>query len=207
MKLVQRHLLKGTRELELADELIHVRIRTFLRLEKSSLALSMLNPEPVVEGSCLVFHARVGGDPLLSLFVDNPDRDSFVAFVAELQRRARDADAAFAGPATGAPAAEPIADGYAEPPDFDAPPARHRNRQPVRAVSIATSIRMLEQHLGRDGIEPLLEALAALQARPDDTSRLDRLVDAFEKLGPRQGAVLTYAPYLGILLADVPFDF
>ena len=33
---------------------------------------------------------------------------------------------------------------------------------------------------------------------------MPRLVKAFDALGPRQGAVLTYAPYIGILLSYDP---
>ena len=42
--------------------------------------------------------------------------------------------------------------------------------------------------------------------RADLMAPLDRLAQAFDDLGPRQGAVLTYAPYVGLLLSDDPFD-
>ena len=66
---------------------------------------------------------------------------------------------------------------------------------------------MLRQHLDGDDIEPVLEALEALQADPQNEAGFARLVSAFDELGPRQGAVLTYAPYIGILLSDDPFGF
>ena len=80
----------------------------------------------------------------------------------------------------------------------------------VNVDSIETSIEMLEQYLDAEDIEhiePLLAALSALVAEPDSESRFAELAAAFEQVGPRQGAVITYAPYIGILLSDDPFDF
>ncbi len=58
-----------------------------------------------------------------------------------------------------------------------------------------------------DEIDPLLEALEALKSEPDNASNFDRLVTAFDELGSRQGAVLTYAPYITLLLSDDPFGY
>ena len=62
------------------------------------------------------------------------------------------------------------------------------------------------RYLVAEEIRPLLSALEALKADPENRSRLEQLVRAFDDLGPQQGAVLTYAPYVGVLLSDVPFD-
>ena len=78
----------------------------------------------------------------------------------------------------------------------------------VNVASIESSIAMLEQYLGPEDIEaiqPLLDALQALQAEPDSESRFADLASAFDAVGSRQGAVITYAPYIGILLSDDPF--
>jgi hypothetical protein len=64
---------------------------------------------------------------------------------------------------------------------------------------------MLEQHLDVEEIKPLLAALEALKAEPENESCFAHLVKAFDDLGSRQGAVLTYAPYVSILLSDDPF--
>ncbi len=64
---------------------------------------------------------------------------------------------------------------------------------------------MLRQHVDSDEIAPLIEALEALKSEPDDASNFERLVTAFDEIGTRQGAVLTYAPYVTILLSDDPF--
>ena len=52
----------------------------------------------------------------------------------------------------------------------------------------------------------MLSALRDIKADPENESCLTRLTSAFDDLGPRQGAVLTYAPYVGILLSDDPFE-
>lgn len=203
MKLVQKHLLKGTREFEIADELVHVRIRTPFREEKATVVLSMLNPEPAVNGSRLEFYSRVKGHPLLALYRNKPDAESFDRFVDTLKRRARAEYDAFAGLRHGASSAGPAANSYAEPPEFDEP--RKPRGKPVDAAGIDSSIRMLRQYVDGDEIEALIEALEALKSNPDDESNFERLVTAFDGLGSRQGAVLTYAPYVTILLSDDPF--
>lgn len=82
-----------------------------------------------------------------------------------------------------------------------------KTAKPIDIASIDVSIRMLRQYLDVDEIEPLLDSLEALKSDPESESRFDRLVNAFDNLGIRQGAVLTYAPYVGILLSDDPFDY
>ncbi len=203
MKLVQKRLFKGTREFEIAEDLVHVRIRTPFREEKLTVVLSMLNPEPVVNGPCLEFHSRVKGHPLLALYRNNPDAESFDRFVDVLKHRARAEYDAFTGLRPGASSTSLAANSYDEPPEFGEP--RKLRGKPVDAAGIDSSIRMLRQHVGGDEINPLIEALEALKSEPADASNFDRLVTAFDEIGTRQGAVLTYAPYVTILLSDDPF--
>ena len=80
--------------------------------------------------------------------------------------------------------------------------------KPVNVESIESSIAMLEQYLDHDDIEaiqPLLTALQALREQPGSESCFADLATAFDAVGSRQGAVITYAPYVGILLSDDPF--
>ena len=207
MKLVQKRFLKETREFEITDDAVMVRIKKGLSEEKLTVVLAILNPDPVVNGDFLEFHSRVKCGPLLSLYRDRPDRETCGAFVEELQRRARAEYNAFAGLKTGAEAQGLAANSYDEPPDFDQPPAKRAGRKPVNTESIESSIRMLQQHLGEDDITALLDALQALKADPEDETKFAGLVTAFDALGPRQGAVLTYAPYVSVLLADEPASF
>ena len=207
MKLVQKQFLKGSREFEIIDEAVMVRIKKPMKEEKLTVMLHILNPEPVVNGQFLDFHSRVKCGPLLSLLIDKPDPAQFNAFVDELKQRARNEYSAFVGVSTGATAEGLAANVYEEPPDFDEPAKNPGDKKvkPIRVADIETSIRMLQQYLDDDEIKPLLAALEALQAEPDNRSHFNQLVQTFDKLGPRQGAVLTYAPYIGILLSDDPF--
>ena len=209
MKLVQKRFLKGSREFEIADDVINVRIKSPLKEEKITVVLTILNPEPVVNGPFLEFHSRVKCGPLLSLWIDKPNTGEFNAFVDELKRRAREEYNAFAGLKAGSKPERLAGNVYEEPPDFDEP-AKNRygkTRKPVSVANIDSTIEMLKRHLDAEEIKPLLTALEALKEDPENESCFEQLVKAFDDLGPRQGAVLTYAPYVSILLSDDPFEF
>ena len=209
MKLVQKHFLKGSREFEIVDDAVNVRIKTPFKEEKLTVMLTILNPEPVVNSPFLEFHSRVKCGPLLSLLLDKPNTEEFNAFADELKRRAREEYNAFAGLKAGSKPEGLAGNVYEEPPDFDEP-AKNRSSKPGKPVSVAnvdSAIQMLKQHLDDAEIEPLLTALETLKENPENKSCFDQLVKAFDDLGPRQGAVLTYAPYVSILLSDDPFGF
>jgi hypothetical protein len=209
MKLVQTHFLKGTREFEIADDVVNVRFKTPFKEEKLTVMLTILNPEPVVNKPFLEFHSRVKCGPLLSLFLNKPNAAEFDAFVNKLKQRALEEYNAFAGLKTATQPEGLAANVYEEPPEFEElEKGRPRNNaKPVNVASIGDSIRMLEQHLDTEEIKPLLSALEALKAEPENESYFGQLVNAFDDLGSRQGAVLTYAPYVSILLSDDPFGY
>jgi len=209
MKLVQKQFLKGSREFEIVDDAINVRIKTPFKEEKLTVMLAILNPEPVVNKPLLEFHSRVKCGPLLSLLIDKPNAETFNAFVDELKQRARQEYNAFAGLKAGSLGEGLAANVYEEPPEFDEP-GKNRSGKKVKPVSVEnidTSIRMLQQHLDAAEIKALLVALETLKAEPENESYFGQLVTAFDALGPRQGAVLTYAPYVSIMLSDDPFGF
>ena len=209
MKLVQKHFLKGSREFEIVDDAINVRIKSPFKEEKITVVLTVLNPEPVINKPFLEFHSRVKCGPLLSLLIDKPNTEEFNAFVNELKRRARDEYNAFAGLKSGSIPERLAGNVYEEPQDFEEP-GENRAGKSVKPVSVARvdeAIQMLELHLDAEEIKPLLAALEALKEDPENESCFDQLVKAFDDLGPRQGAVLTYAPYVSILLSDDPFGF
>ena len=209
MKLVQKQFLKGSTEFEIADDVVNVRFKTPFKEEKTTVVLTILNPEPVVNEPYLEFHSRVKCGPLMSLLIDKPNAAEFNAFVDELKQKARQENNAFAGIKAGSVPEGLAGNVYEEPPDFDEPGKNRsgKNAKPVRVADIDASIQMLEQHLDAEEIKPVLSALEALKAAPENESSFSQLVKAFDDLGPRQGAVLTYAPYVGILLSDDPFGY
>ena len=204
MKLVQRKFLKGSMEFEIVDDTVKVRIKSPFKEETNTVMLAILNPEPVVNKPLLEFHSRVKCGPLLSLMIDKPNAEAFNAFVDELKRRARQEYNAFAGLKAGSMPEGLAANVYEEPPDFDEPATNRAviKVKPVNVASIETAIQMLQRHLDAEEINALLTALEALKAEPENELCFDQLIKTFDDLGPRQGAVLTYAPYVGVLLSE-----
>jgi len=97
MKLIQKHLLKGTQEFELLDDEVRVRIKTPFKEKTLSVPLAILNPEPVINQSQLDFHSRVKCGPMLSLYLNKPNAEEFNAFVEALKEKALKEFNAFAG--------------------------------------------------------------------------------------------------------------
>ena len=209
MKLVQKQFLKGIREFEIADDVINARFKTAFKEEKLTVVLTILNPEPVVNKPFLEFHSRVKCGPLLSLWINKPNAEEFNAFVNELKQRARQEYNAFAGLKAGSLPEGLAANVYEEPPEFEESRKNRsgKNVKPVSVANVDIAIQMLEQHLDAEEIKPFLFALGALKEDPENESYFGQLVKAFDDLGPRQGAVLTYAPYVSILLSDDPFGY
>lgn len=88
MKLIQKHLVKGTQEFELRDDDVLVRIKSPFKKKELSVPLTILNPEPEITDSELHFHSRVKCGPLLSLYLNKPNKQEFNAFVDALKEKA-----------------------------------------------------------------------------------------------------------------------
>ena len=97
MKLIQKHLWKGTREFELREDDVFVRIKTPFKEKELSVPLEILNPEPVVNKAQLDFHSRVKCGPMFSLYLNNPNAEEFNAFVDAVKEKALSRYNAFAG--------------------------------------------------------------------------------------------------------------
>ena len=177
---MQHHPEKGSREFELVDDEINYRMSGPLGDEELSVVLSALSPEPVRDESMLYFVSGVNREPLIKLFVDLPDADSFASFVSILQRRI-------------------------EEEDFGKLAASNRGSAITRD-QVETTIRMLETYLDKNSIGELLATLHHLADAPEDRERLTQVVDAFHGLGSQQGPALTYAPFFNTLLSSTDLN-
>lgn len=179
-KIVQTHPDKGVREFELVDDTIDYRMSGPMGDEELTVVLSALSPEPVRDGSMLYFVSGVNREPLIKLFVDLPDADSFATFVSHLKQRIIEED-------------------------FGKLAADNRDSKITRD-QVETTIHMLETYLDTDSTGDLLTTLRDLADAPDDKEQLNRVVDAFNDLGMQQGQVLTYAPFFNTLLSSTDMN-
>ena len=76
----------------------------------------------------------------------------------------------------------------------------------IHIEGVENAINMLETYVDHDDIQPLIIALKSLKQAPQDHSKLVEVASVFNNLGSSQGAVLTYAPYISIMLSDDPFE-
>lgn len=173
--LLQKHPIKGTREFRLVGDELEYTIQSPLKKESLSVVLSVLDSEPVISGSMLAFVSQVNREPLVELFLNKPDKETFDQFVSTLQQRISEEDF-----------------------------GRLRVRDKGVAVipeRVSESIEMLQTYVNPDEIASLLTALEELKAKPDDVQCLVNVADAFNALGFVQGQVITYAPYINFLLS------
>lgn len=209
IKLIQKHLFKGSQHFEIAGDRVAVRTKTPFRPEASlSIPLAELDPEPVINRFTLDFVSRANGAPLLSLQVGRPDTESFNDFVNTLKNRARAVyeTASSLSKRTGSDAM--AGNVFDEPPEDDESdgPVTNMRKRPINPDEIENAIRMLETYLNTQEIQPLLAALRTLQSDPDDESKLTSMLAAFNDLNRGQGAVLTYAPFIGSFFSSNPYS-
>jgi hypothetical protein len=74
--------------------------------------------------------------------------------------------------------------------------------KPVNVERLDNDINMLKTYIDENGIKPLLDSLETLKAEPGNEAAFQNMMGAFNDLGIQQGAVLTYAPYLKVLLSQ-----
>lgn len=205
-KLTQKHLLKGTREFEIVGDQVNIRVKLGFKEETHSVMLAVLNPEPVITRSHLEFVSRVNGEALFSLALSRPNVSEFNDFVNTLKQRAQAEYNAISGISVSAKPATLYGNLYEEPPEFSkTSPADISKDKTINVEGVENAISMLETYVNNDEIKPLIAALESLKQAPQDHSKLVVLATVFNELGSSQGAVLTYAPYISIMLSDDPF--
>jgi len=98
LKLIQKHILYGKREFELRDDFVKVKVNSMLDENKDfEVELAMINPEPIITKSRVEFHSRVKCRPLLSFYINKPNKEEFNAFVNAIKNKATSEYNAFAG--------------------------------------------------------------------------------------------------------------
>jgi len=206
IKLIQKEFLKGTKEFEISDDVVNVRIKTLFKEKMLTVGLSTLNPEPYVNHPYLEFHERTKNKPLLSLLINKPTAQEFSAFVDALKQALMEESKLTSSTDTASSRSEGLAsNSYEEPPEFKEF-GHNRSSKNINANRIEESIQQLEMFIVAEEIKPLLSALEALKMDPQNDECFSQMEQAFNNLGIAQGAVLTYAPYISVLIADDPFD-
>lgn len=179
-KIVQKDPERGSREFELVDDAIEYRISSAFGDEELSVVLSVLSPEPVVDGNMLYFLSEVNREALIKLFVDLPDAETFASFVRTVTLRIKEED-------------------------FGKLSADNR-KSAITKEQVDTTIRMLETNMNPASIDELLSTLRSLSEAPDSNEQLNRVVQAFNGLGVQQGPVLSYTSFFNTLLSSTDFD-
>ena len=167
----------------------------------------MLEPEPVINKPYVEFYSRAEAWPLLSLFMDKPNTDELNAFVVALQQRVLEASSGFSDFDVDSQPAGNAGNVFAELPEFEESDQKrvNYNGKSIDSVKIENAIQMLERYVADEEVRPLLSAMKALKEEPQNESCMEQVVSAFNDLGIVQGAVLTYAPYVSVLLMDDPY--
>lgn len=172
--------MRGRREFELIEDAIEYRISSPFGDEELSVVLSVLSPEPVVDGSMMYFLSEVNREALIKMFVDLPDAEKFASFVRTVQQRIREED-------------------------FGKLSANNR-KSAITREQVDTTIRMLETNMDPLSIDELLSTLRHLSEAPGEHERLSRVVEAFNGLGIQQGPVLSYTSFFNTLLSSTDLD-
>jgi len=179
-KIVQKHPDLGTREFELIDDAIEYRISSPYGDEELSVVLSVLSPDPVVDGPMMYFLSEVNREALIKLFVDLPNADEFATFVSALKQRIREEE-------------------------FGKLSAANR-KSAITKEQVDTTIYMLETNMDPASIDELLVTLRGLAEAPNNQDQLNHVVEAFDRLGVQQGPVLSYTSFFNTLLSSTDLD-
>ncbi len=174
-KIVQKHPIKGSREFRLAEDEIQYTIKSPFKTDSLSVLFDVLDPEPVISGSTLSFISKVNNEPLVELFLDKPDKETFDQFIESIRQKIIEND--FGRFRVGEKGID------------------------VDIMRLDESIEMLQQNVDPAEIEQLLSALVELKANPSDIKCQSNVAEAFNKLGFAQSQVILYAPYINFMFS------
>ncbi|NEX18266.1 MAG: hypothetical protein C1943_17065 [Halochromatium sp.] len=76
----------------------------------------------------------------------------------------------------------------------------------INVPRMEEAIAMLRQYLDAQALAPVLDIMHELTKNPEDGALLNRLFVTVEGMGIMQGAMLTYAPYIAILMSEHQFQ-
>ena len=207
MKLKQTQFLKGSREFEIVDDTLFVTIKSLFKEEKLTVDLSTLDPEPVVKGSELKFYVPNRGHSVFSLLVNKPNEEEFNNFVNALKKAipgGNNTDEGVEADIAESVREEALNRNIYETPLFD----QHDDTQekeeyvPIIVRRLEEDFTMLKTYLDENDIKPLLESMETLLAEPENEEAFVKMLTEFNELGFHQGPVLTYAPYVKVLVAE-----
>ena len=112
-------------------------------------------------------------EPLIELFLDQPDKETFDQFVKSLRLKIIEDD--FGRFRVGDKGVD------------------------INIVRLNEAIEMLQKNVDPTEIKLLLSALLTLKTQPDDVQYQNNVAEAFNELGFAQSQVIINAPYLNFL--------
>ena len=172
-KLAQKHPIKGTREFQLVGDEIQYTIQSPFKTDSLSVLFEVLEAEPIISSSTLSFISRVNKEPLVELFLNKPDKETFDRFVEKTRQKIIENDF-----------------------------GRFRVTEKgldIDIVRLNESIEMLQQNVDPTEIKLLLSALLELKTKPSDIKCQNNVAEAFNELGFAQSQVVFHAPYLSFV--------
>jgi len=168
--LVQKHPIKGSREFQLTDDEIHYTIESPFKKVSLSVSLDILKDKPVISSSMLSFLSKVNKEPLVELFLNKPDKETFDQFVKQLRQLIIDNDF-----------------GRLRVPE---------KGLVVDVERLSEAIEMVQKNIDPTEVEQFLSALKELEINHNDIKCQNNVADAFNELGFAQSLIITYAPYI-----------
>jgi hypothetical protein len=87
IKLIQKHIFKGTRIFELFEDTIFVHSKSLLKEKKTTIALANIDPDPEIDKSHSIVNFKTldKSQPILSFYLNKPDTERFSIFMRTIK--------------------------------------------------------------------------------------------------------------------------